>query len=463
MSSNTHRVIGEDDGWKLDRLVKQAAEMLDLERWETGFEGEVLEEGIRVSLKQFEELHKDLSDFEEVSIVRTINNMLEKLDLIRVRPNYEEFDVLFKEKVASIEKPKIVFLLGAGASKPEPSNIPTINEMLGVIVSKLPPRENPMANKIREWAARKDVTIEDIMTAGYLGSHLVSDMTLNRLVGEIIYRTPVIRKRAARSLLEMRAREPELRELGYVVSFKDLVDRIFSTVSGIMIKADSNPVHESIARLIKKRKSDFDFYIVTTNYDVCIEKALRKQKLKPTYFGMEEGDGIPIVKIHGSINWFYCEGCQRVIIFNIKELKKFDKVYPTTATCLKCNTLTELFMIPPIAYKYVTYPPVIEIWQSAMEVLEKADIIIVIGYSFSLSDDYILRMIVNGLKKKSPPLVYSIRSRSSVDNLQRRLTAYHERISLPLIEDAATSTPIICKTIEDLSPELEKSQETKKL
>lgn len=453
MSSDDFGIVAENEAVRLDELVTRIAREFRLPQWSRGITVEFHPDGrLRVKKEQFVKLLEDLSDHEKQPLVKQLNDMLVELDLTKVEPNYEEFRTLLEEKISGVERPKIVFMLGAGASKPEPSNIPTINEMLGVIVSKLPPRENPMANKIREWSSRKNVTIEDIMTAGYLSSHLVGDMTLNTLVGEIIYRTPARRKRTLTSRLET----PELRDIGYVVSFKDLVDRIFSIVSGIMIKADSNPVHESIARLIKNRKDDFEFHILTTNYDVCIEKALEKQELRPTYLGMEKGDGVPIVKIHGSINWFYCEGCQDLIIFDIEELKKYDKVYPTTASCLKCNTLTELFMIPPIAYKYVTYPPVVEIWQSAMKVLEEADLIIVIGYSFSLADDYILKLIINGLKKKSSSLVYLTRSRSFVNSLQSRLLAYHERINLPLVEDAAVSTPIICEMIEGFSPEAPK-------
>jgi len=182
-------------------------------------------------------------------------------------------------------------------------------------------------------------------------------------------------------------------------------------------------------------------------------KALRKEKLEPVYLGMEDKEGTPIVKIHGSLNWFYCEGCQDVIIFDIEELKKFDKMYPTTASCFKCNTITKLFMIPPIAYKYVMFPPIVDIWQCAMSILEEADVIIVVGYSFSLSDDYILKMIVNGLKRTSSLLVFLNQSRASVDNLEKRLLSYHEKIDLALIEDAAVSTPIINKIIIDSLPQ----------
>lgn len=440
---------------QLDRYIMRFARELDLSDWFSGLRIRSTIEGAIVESSQISKLQEDFADFQDHPLAKRINNLLEALDLVEVPPDYEKFEKLFKEKIAGIEKPKIVFMLGAGASKSEPSNIPTINEMLGIIVSKLPPVENPMTDKIKEWSSRGDITIEDIMTAGYISSHLVSDISIHSLVGEIIYRTPTEENIRGRP----RYREPELREIEYVFSFKDVADRVFSTVSGIMIQADSNPVHASLSRLIKNCMDIYDFSILTTNYDVCMERALRKEKLGLSYLGMEDKEGIPIVKIHGSLNWFYCEGCQDVIIYDIEELKKFDKMYPTTASCLKCNTITNLFMIPPIAYKYVIFPPIVEIWQNAMSILEEADVIIVIGYSFSLSDDYILKMIVNGLKRKSSLLIFLNKSKSSVKNLEKRLLSYHEKIDLSLIEDSAISTPIISKTIEDSSPKPDNSEE----
>lgn len=247
------------------------------------------------------------------------------------------------------ERLNIVLMFGSGASHPSPSDIPTVNEMLEYLVENLPPTEIPFASKVKEWATRDGVNIEDILTAGYLGTLLVSKPIVNKLVGEIIYR-------------ELGEQVAELREREYVFSFQDLVNRVFSMVSGMMAKADSNVVHESVAKLIKNLKDDevLEFSVLTTNYDVCIEKAFRKHDLQYNYLGIHEGEGIPIVKIHGSMNWFYCEGCQSVITYSIKELQAFKKMFPTSGSCQKCGTPTSLFMVPPIAYKYVMFPPLID-------------------------------------------------------------------------------------------------------
>jgi NAD-dependent SIR2 family protein deacetylase len=317
--------------------------------------------------------------------------------------------------------------------------------MLKIIVSKLPPGENPVTNKIRQWSERRNINIEDIMTAGYISMNLINDLTIHNLVGEIIYRGPtkeeVERSRLLRSRM-MNTRE--LRDVEYVYSFKEVLDRIFSTVAGIMSQADSNSVHESIAKLIKNNENKLDIKLLTTNYDLCMEKALLKENLKIKYMGLETGEGVPLVKIHGSLNWYYCEGCQEVIQLTIEDINKMKKIYPTTGSCLKCNTTTELFMIPPIAYKYVMYPPLIDIWQNAMQILQEANIIIVIGYSFSTSDDYILKIIVNGLKKMNSKFILLNINRESRNNIEQRLQSYHENIDLSLIEDASVATEMIC-------------------
>lgn len=195
MSSDQNAVIHQtSEMYELDDLVKQAASLFRLSRWRGGFQGTHVSTdkglAISVNLHQFEELQQDLTPYEDHALVKQIDRLILDLGLVQKKPDYQAFRSIFKKSTAGKTKPKIAFLLGAGASKPTPSSIPTITEMLDVIVSKLPPSENPMTNKIKEWASDKAITIEDIMTAGYLGSQFVSNPRLNRLVGEIVYRTP---------------------------------------------------------------------------------------------------------------------------------------------------------------------------------------------------------------------------------------------------------------------------------
>lgn len=381
--------------------------------------------------------------------LRIPEELQEKLQLLMKEKEEEIYNLIKKEIINLVtnkkENIKVVFFFGSGASRPDPSNIPIVNEMLGYLINNLPPTEISFANKMKEWASIEGLNIEDIITAGYLSTLLVSKPIVNKLVGEIIYR-------------EIEVQSQELREREYVFSFQELMTRVFSMISGLMAKADSNIVHNSIASLIKNYGNDktFHYSIVTTNYDVCIEKAFEKDKLNYKYLGINSNNsnkGIPIIKIHGSINWFYCEGCQSVITYSIKELTKFQKIYPTTGSCQECGTSASLLMVPPIAYKYVMFPPLIDIWQSAMEIIEEADVIIPIGYSFSLVDDYILKMIISGMKKKNSKLIFINRSRISKNNLEERLAPYHLTISYSIIDDAINSIPKITKIFAEVLEE----------
>jgi len=363
---------------------------------------------------------------------RELMQLVQKVLKKEIAGKYENFEKEIIEILKSKEKINLVFLLGAGASNPPPSNIPTVNQMLNHIVKNLPPTEIPFASKVREWA-KNGVNIEDVLTASYLSTLLVSNPSINRLIGEIIYRREEIE-------------EPyELREREYVYSFQDLINRVFSMVSGIMAKAPPNDIHKKIAKLIKDNSKDgpYNVFVVTTNYDICLEKALQDVDLEGKYLGINIGSGSPIVKIHGSINWYYCEGCQEVITYSIDEIKNLKKIFPISGACQKCGTQASLFMVPPIAYKYVMYPPLIDIWQSAMKTFEQADIIVVIGYSFSLADDYILKMIVNALKRNNSLLVVINKDSDAIQHLEKRLSAYHLKVSHTFCEDAVECVPKI--------------------
>lgn len=382
----------------------------------------------------------------------------DKITRLASEPESKELITSFKEEVFKrIEKAKkekrklnILFIVGSGASRPFPSNIPTVNEMLDYLIDRLPPTEIPFASKMKDWATLEGVNIEDIITAGYLSTLLVSKPIVNRLIGEIIYR-------------ESEKRVAKLREREYVFSFQDLVNRVFSMVSGMMAKAESNIVHDSIAGLMKDFQEDelLKFSVATTNYDVCIEKACVKNELRYRYLGIGNERGTPIIKIHGSINWFYCEGCQSVITYSIRELETFKKIYPTSGSCQECGTSTSLFMVPPIAYKYVMFPPLIDIWQATMNTIEKADIIIVIGYSFSLADDYIFKMIVSGVKKRGSILVMLDRSFTSISNLQEKLSPYHLKLPYPINGDAIKTTPEIINAIKEARKKATEEKGTK--
>jgi len=179
---------------------------------------------------------------------------------------------------------------------------------------------------------------------------------------------------------------------------QDTLQTLFGLLTSTMISASPNQTHEAIVDFIKKHKKTS---IITTNYDGCMDEALLKAKIpiKGTISGENEDNpnAVQLIKMHGSINWAYCDSCQDVQEFDLLELKRIyeqDKLsYPVIGICKKCGGLRRPLLIPPLSFKFLMFPHLIDIWSSACQSIEEADYLIIVGYSFSEADIYITKII----------------------------------------------------------------------
>ena len=142
--------------------------------------------------------------------------------------------------------------------------------------------------------------------------------------------------------------------------------------------------------------------IITTNYDINIESSFTSIGLKsfPGFdferinenislpkvktFYSHEGKGVPVYKLHGSVNWFkskYAISVDDHIVVNTDNRLTFPNV------CIKnySKTLTPV-IIPPSFLKPEFSNIIKRIWVLASKALQKASIVIFIGYSFSPTD-----------------------------------------------------------------------------
>lgn len=131
--------------------------------------------------------------------------------------------------------------------------------------------------------------------------------------------------------------------------------------------------------------------IITFNYDLIIEELLGSMGLTYDYnldkdknnvkkSGIEK---IELIKLHGSINQFYCPKCTKVSIINYKD--KDQKI------CQACHAKGEIiflkqFIIAPTLFKTYSLPTLRHLWFKALSLLASADEIIFIGYSLPEAD-----------------------------------------------------------------------------
>lgn len=145
--------------------------------------------------------------------------------------------------------------------------------------------------------------------------------------------------------------------------------------------------------------------ILTFNYDTLLEKAILKKRGNIISY-LQEHNTITILKLHGSISWINNEILntlrpQRLDLFtqleDIHYVKNFESAY---------NKYTDFpghALIDPTYFKEPNTEMLKKVWKQSKDVLEKADEIIVIGYSLPDADFFarcLLQCANNSHKKK---------------------------------------------------------------
>lgn len=314
---------------------------------------------------------------------------------VKPRRKKEERRRLFEAKIRNVSKIAVgvdrpaLFFLGAGASKPSPSNIPVVSELLDELWKRSNKMENKPLAKLEAWCKENKIdNIEEMLTGVTLSDFMIRNRKVHNLLNSVLYPE-------WGSLKEL-----SIRDVDSVSSFQNMIDTFFSLLVGTMLNAQSNPIHEAIADFVKSLGNTS---IVTTNYDVCMDQALDKAKIRYSYvIGAHNGGSIPLVKMHGSINWFYCQTCQHVLMPTVENMRnaiKNDVPYSVTGMCPECTAPTKQFIVPPTTYKFLIYPPIVEVWNAGRQIFENSKIYVIIGYSFSLGDDYISKMLLKAIRE----------------------------------------------------------------
>lgn len=293
------------------------------------------------------------------------------------------------EKIKLNEDDRVLFFIGAGASKPEPSNIPTVNELLQELWKKSARMETKPLEKLQKWCEDNNIeNIEEMLTAVTISNFIIKNSKVHGLLNSVLYpEWPKIK-------------EISIRDIDAVLLLENMLNTFFSLLVGTMLQAKPNVIHKAIAEYSKQNSQRVE--ILTTNYDACIDQAFDELNVDYNYLlnSPETTASIDLVKMHGSINWFYCDTCQNVYLPSIETILiavEQGMPYGVIGMCPHCSAQARQFIIPPVAHKYLTHPPIVQIWDRGRKILEQAKLILIIGYSFSDADDYIAKMLVKSV------------------------------------------------------------------
>lgn len=170
------------------------------------------------------------------------------------------------------------------------------------------------------------------------------------------------------------------------------------------------PPYPSFAELIhyltREARPVHTVSVITFNYDMAADYGLHSHGLGVDY-GLEtqENPGrIPLLKLHGSLNWAHCQQCDQIVpwtlqrFFSGRTWRIFDD-RPRLLILAIGSKIAEFkhddhgvqpepFIVPPTWNKEDYHRQLTQVWSRAATELGKATDIFIIGYSYPGSDAF---------------------------------------------------------------------------
>ncbi|MCZ7382416.1 MAG: SIR2 family protein [Candidatus Methanoperedens sp.] len=197
------------------------------------------------------------------------------------------------------------------------------------------------------------------------------------------------------------------------ITTDDIEKFICSTIQESLKNIDTDEGHD-------KDESYYNFLsrigisraaIITTNWDIVLETSkfslnsnwINYEGVKSYEIGSINRDAqFHILKLHGSLNWGFCEDCGNIYYFN---KKRYDDITLGDVECDKCkpkHVKLKTVIVPPTLSKLAkAQPQLVHIWNTAQVYLKSCEKIYFIGYSFPETDVQMKIFILNALRENS--------------------------------------------------------------
>jgi NAD-dependent SIR2 family protein deacetylase len=325
---------------------------------------------------------------------------------------------------------RTVLFLGAGASRP--FGFPMTAEILPEILRRLKSRalfRHARAGRSREAGASTHDELQHLLSRfmpalfeGGVEPPLITDLL--SLVDHL--------------LSAGNAPQPDL-DLADLDRLRALLERAIAEVLAEPTVPDrANQNEEVLHRFVdwmhdRARGGEGRLGIITTNYDVVIEKRLYArldaQEIPDLIdFGLSwravgpdaavtqprpSAPWLGLYKLHGSLDWLRCPLCDHIYIDPARTIFRgdggralSDPSPARSASCVCGYRPLRHIIVAPSMIRDVRNPNLLTIWHSALEALRTADEWIVIGYSMPPEDVAIRAMLLRAYRgRRRPPRV----------------------------------------------------------
>jgi NAD-dependent SIR2 family protein deacetylase len=348
----------------------------------------------------------------------------------------------------------ITFLLGAGAS--EASGIPLVSDLLEEMVDQAKRTEDEKFTMLMKHCMDDpDIDVEDLLTAVYLSEFAVSEPSTLKLLNSFLFSEGD--GFLSESIIMDDTPDTDPSSVNFI---QDTIQTLFGSIASEMIPKNPNSTHEQIHRIVEDHEN---VSIITTNYDYCMDEQLLGEvnldtKIDNTASNRDEKT-VELFKLHGSINWTHCDNCQSVDSVPPEKVKeKFGSDsstmdYPVIGICPICTGQRRPMLVPPTSFKFVQYPPLIDIRKGAKERLEQSDYIVPVGYSFSDPDAYIYKLVSEAMRLNDDTKMVIIDRNADelVEDLQSRFGAQLSEFDTGRVRGALGDSE---KIMEDVADEM---------
>lgn len=179
--------------------------------------------------------------------------------------------------------------------------------------------------------------------------------------------------------------------------------------------------HRALVESLQRMRALTTTIFVSLNYDLLIDNAIWDQGAAGIDYGITFRSGmgavhaneVPLLKLHGSLNWLYCPTCNELDHYRGEKIVAQLPDGQHIATCGPCNGSRVPILIPPTFFKVMSNIFLQQIWKRAEEKLLGAERIIFCGYSFPDADLHIKYLLKRAEMNRTgatalPPRVFII-------------------------------------------------------
>lgn len=329
-------------------------------------------------------------------------------------------------------KRDIVFVLGAGASHPD--GVPLQKHILPMILSdKLEElQETYIGSTVTEFL--KDNFVYNIEKGnypnleavfGFLDYFIQQNESLN---STYTYGKIVEIKEYLIKLIHYIVNLQTDKKSTYYHKFWDAVNKHNRNVSIISLNYDTL-LEQAFDHLFKKF-GFIDYCVHLMNYDKIDE-------LKDFNFWVnprepvevnENSDPVPIkiIKLHGSLNWKYCNCCNQTLLtpwdrtIDLHRGKFLGFTYPDNEkyeyVCPLDGTEFQTLILPPTYIKFLNQPIITQLMSEAAREIRDAKKIVFIGYSLSDADVHIKALFRKQLRNDQELFVVNSKKEKALHN-----------------------------------------------